>query len=53
MGALQIGEDRAPAGILADLQRAHHLLAEKSPEAPETALLLQGYYNLLRQWAAP
>ncbi len=39
--------------ILADLQRAHHLLAEKSPDAPETAALLQGYYNLLRLWAEP
>ncbi|MBM3731972.1 MAG: Fe2+-dependent dioxygenase [Acidimicrobiia bacterium] len=39
--------------ILADLQRAHHILVEKSPDAPETAALLQGYYNLLRLWASP
>jgi PKHD-type hydroxylase len=45
--------DSGRRAILADLQRAHHLLAEKSPEAPETALLLQGYYNLLRLWAEP
>ena len=45
--------DPGRRAILADLQRAHHLLAEKSPEAPETALLLQGYYNLLRLWAEP
>ena len=45
--------DPGRRAILADLQRAHHLLAEKSPAAPETALLLQGYYNLLRLWAEP
>lgn len=45
--------DPGRRAILADLQRAHHLLAAKSPEAPETALLLQGYYNLLRLWAEP
>lgn len=45
--------DPGRRAILADLQRAHHLLAEKSPDAPETAALLQGYYNLLRLWAEP
>lgn len=45
--------DPGRRAILADLQRAHHLLAAKSPEAPETTLLLQGYYNLLRLWAEP
>ncbi|MEK7819592.1 MAG: Fe2+-dependent dioxygenase [Pseudomonadota bacterium] len=40
-------------GILSDLHRAHHLLAEKAPEAPETDLLHQGYYNLVRLWARP
>lgn len=45
--------DPGRRAILADLQRAHHLLAAKSPAAPETALLLQGYYNLLRLWAEP
>ncbi len=39
--------------ILADLHRAHHLLAGKSPGAPETELLHQGYYNLVRLWAQP
>ncbi len=45
--------DPGRRAILADLQRAHHLLAEKSPAAPETSALLQGYYNLLRLWAKP
>lgn len=51
--AQSVVADPGRRAILADLQRAHHLLAEKSPEAPETALLLQGYYNLLRLWAEP
>jgi PKHD-type hydroxylase len=45
--------DTGRRAILADLQRAHHLLAEKSPNAPETEALLRGYYNLLRLWAEP
>lgn len=51
--AQSVVADPGRRAILADLQRAHHLLVEKSPDAPETAALLQGYYNLLRLWAAP
>jgi PKHD-type hydroxylase len=39
--------------ILSDLHRVHHMLAEKAPNAPETDLLHQGYYNLMRLWAQP
>ncbi|MBM3566415.1 MAG: Fe2+-dependent dioxygenase [Alphaproteobacteria bacterium] len=39
--------------ILSDLHRAHHMLADKAPAAPETDLLHQGYYNLMRLWAQP
>lgn len=39
--------------ILSDLHRAHHVLAERAPGAPETELLHQGYYNLVRLWAQP
>ncbi|MCB2100371.1 MAG: Fe2+-dependent dioxygenase [Rhodobacterales bacterium] len=36
--------------ILSEFQRAHHLMVEKHPDSPETALVLKAYYNLMRRW---
>lgn len=38
-------------GILTGFHKVHHVLAETRPDAPETALFLESYYNLVRLWA--
>ena len=43
-----IAEQRA---LLFQLNQVHGMLSQRSPGAPETALLLQAHSNLYRMWA--
>lgn len=49
--AQSIVADPHRRGILSGFHKVHHLLSEQRPDAPETEMFLESYYNLVRLWA--
>lgn len=49
--AQSIVADPHRRGILTGFHKVHHMLSEQRPDAPETEMFLESYYNLVRLWA--